>query len=85
MFKVPNMNISIDKIHEDGDLNWYISVHKKTALCVSFSQPENPTVNTMKDAGFQAPSLAMEVDYRNLQRREVEDMRNFTTDNVLET
>lgn len=79
------MNISSAKIRKDMDLNWYISVHQETSLCVNVLQPNNPTVNTMKDASFQAPSFIMKVNYGNLQQCEVENVRNMTTDNVVET
>ncbi|XP_022877029.1 uncharacterized protein LOC111395277 [Olea europaea var. sylvestris] len=33
-FKVPNLNIPPAEIQDDNDLNWYISIHKETALCI---------------------------------------------------
>lgn len=52
-FKVPNLNIPPTEIHDDEDLQWYISVHKETALCVTILETEFPSVDMATDATVQ--------------------------------
>lgn len=51
-FKVSNMNIPLAEIREDEDLNWYISVKKKTTLRINLLKIKLPTIHMMRDTSF---------------------------------
>lgn len=72
--KVSNTNIPHSETYEDEDLNWYISVHKKSVICVTILESEFLIVYMGMDANFQNPSFVAWEVYRNVQHDEIDQM-----------
>ncbi|XP_022885738.1 uncharacterized protein LOC111401970 [Olea europaea var. sylvestris] len=77
-FKVPNLNIPSAEIRDDEDLQWYISVHKETALCVTILEIEFPSVDMATDANCAGNLFGPTECPQNVQHNEINHQHNVS-------
>jgi hypothetical protein len=84
-FKVPNLNIPPAEIREEEDLKWYISVHNETAICVTISEAELPSVGMGRDRNCADRSFPVADVHQNLQHEEFNHQHRVANNNAFET
>ncbi|XP_022891757.1 uncharacterized protein LOC111406598 [Olea europaea var. sylvestris] len=84
-FKVPNLNIPPAEICDNEDLNWYVSMHKESAICVTVLESDLPSVDMGRDANFEDPSFATVDVLQNVEHDLVNRMHSVSNNNALET
>ncbi|XP_022880717.1 uncharacterized protein LOC111397985 [Olea europaea var. sylvestris] len=75
-FKVPNLNLPLAEIRDDEDLQWYISVHKETALCITYLVFKLPIVGMATDANCEGSLFGPTECPSNVQHDEMNHQHN---------
>ncbi|XP_022893941.1 uncharacterized protein LOC111408408 [Olea europaea var. sylvestris] len=84
-FKVPNMNMPPAEILEDEDVNWYISVHKETVLCVTTLETGLPSVEMKRDTNYSQQLFAVAEDHHAVQDDELNHQQSVLNNNAADT
>ncbi|XP_022880686.1 uncharacterized protein LOC111397956 [Olea europaea var. sylvestris] len=84
-FNVSNMNIPSVEILEDEDVNWYISIHKETALCVTTLEIGLPSVEIERDTNYSQQLFAAAKDHQTVQDEELNHQHSVPNNNAADT
>ncbi|XP_022899243.1 uncharacterized protein LOC111412540 [Olea europaea var. sylvestris] len=84
-FKVPNMNIPPAEILEDEDVNWYISIHKETALCIMTLETSLPSVEMERDTNYGQQLFTAAEDHHTVQDDELNHQQSVPNNNATDS